>query len=540
MTKTTRRRRWAGAIAAVLALGLAPLAAPAAAASGPDVTSALERRRVDTVPTPALDWRPCEWGECARVRLPLDYDQPRGASVEVALTRIPARRPDLRIGSLFLNPGGPGMSGTQFPQRALAWLGDDVQDRFDLIGMDPRGTNDSTTSRCFRSPERLDAVTGVLTGMGFPVTDTEERDFIRGARAVATSCSGPGRQMASAMSTAQVARDMDVLRRAVGDRKLSFLGFSYGTYLGQVYANLFPDRVRALVIDGVVDPTAWVGSARTAGTPISVRMNSAPASWAALDETLRRCAASGACPIADPHATLARVTDALKRQPLTIDDPENGPWELTYQQFVSTLLYSLYGEAGPEEIPGLIAMVDAMQQPEPAGRAARGAGPAREYGAATRRAVQHARGYDNSLEQVPIVMCSDSRNPRRADAWERLADREDARAPYFGRHWLWGSVYCAQQHWRATDEDAYAGPFTKVTSAPVLVIGNEHDPATSYASAVAVSRLIPRSRLLSSNNWGHTAYGVSACATAHADRYLVAGTLPPAGTRCTDGAQPFG
>lgn len=519
---------------AVLTLCLLPLAgAPAQAA---DRTSPRERARVDAVPTPVLRWQPCEQGECARVRLPLDYDRPHGETVEVALSRLPARNPARRIGSLFLNPGGPGASATAFLQRAKEWLGDEVLDRFDLIGMDPRGTNDSTNSRCFRSVERLDRVTGTLLGTLFPVTSAEEARFTRAAATLSRACSRHGRKLATAMSTAQVARDMDVVRRAVGDDKLSFLGFSYGTYLGQTYANMFPDRVRAIAIDGVVDPRAWVGDRRSASTPVSVRMDSASASSAALDELLRRCAASRKCPLASPKSDFAKVAKKLRAEPVVLDDPE-GPLTITYQVFITTVLYALYSEEGAESVPELTATLRQLQQPNVSLSLNRSLGGA--YQRAAARATERASTYFNQVEQVPIVLCSDSRNPRSLATWARLADAEDARAPWFGRHWLWGSVYCAGEAWTAYDEDAYTGSFDAVTANPILVIGNHHDPATNYAAAEAVAGLIPRSRLLSSNNWGHTAYGVSACATRHVDRYLIRGSLPPAGTVCTDGKQPF-
>lgn len=391
----------------------------------------------------------------------------------------------------------------------------------------------------------MEQVTGPLMNMVFPVSPSEERTFTRYSTALGEACSGHGRAMASAMSTAQVARDMDVLRRAVGDQRLSFLGFSYGTYLGQVYANLFPDRVRAIAIDGVVDARAWVGTPQTADVPVSVRMNVAPATSAALDSALAACAQAGAerCPLEDPRAAFARVTDRLLASPLQIDDPDNGPWLLRYQDFLNGVLFALYTEGGPEEVVQMTAMAEAMQSPTLA------ASERRASALAFRKATERATGralakgvatpYDNTVEQVPIIMCSDSRNPKRASTWASLADSEDARAPYFGRYWLWGSVHCAGQSWHAFDEDAYAGPFDKVTSAPILVVGNRHDPATSYQAAVDVARLIPRGRLLSSTNWGHTAYGVSACATTHVDRYLVNGALPAAGTWCTDGREPF-
>lgn len=510
----------------------------AASATAAPATSALERARVDAVPTPALHWRTCEVGECATVTLPLDYDQPGGATVDIALSRIPARNPARRIGSLFLNPGGPGGSGVQFPARAQEWLGEEVLDRFDLIGMDPRGTNASTNTQCFPTVRLMDRVTSTLIGMSFPVTTREEIRFTAAAAVLAGSCSGFGRQVASAISTAQVARDLDVLRRALGDRQLSFLGFSYGTYLGQVYANLFPDRVRAIAIDGVIDPTAWVGTPASSNVPMTVRMDSAGASSAALQEVLARCARAGeaGCGVAEPRRVFARVAAALRVQPLVIDDGEES-YAITYQQFITTVIMSLYTELGVETVPLLAATLDQLG----AGSlpTARRTSLSARYQRLSAAVLDEASGYSNAVELVPAVMCSDSRNPASVLRWDALAAAEDRRAPYVGRYWLWNSVYCAGQLWHAHDEDAYAGPFTAVTANPVLVVGNLHDPATGYHAARSVARLLPRSRLLTSTNWGHTAYGVSACATRHVDAYLVRGVLPAAGTVCDDARQPF-
>ena len=500
----------------------------------------LDHRRVDAVATPILNWAPCDLGECARVLLPLDYDVPGGPTVEVALTRIPARDPSRRLGSLFLNPGGPGASGTDFPLRATAWLGADVQDRFDLIGMDPRGTNDSTRSHCFPTVRRLVEVAGPLLTLGFPVSADEEDAFMAAAGELAHACSSRGRRLVGAMSTAEVARDLDVLRRAVGDDRLTFLGFSYGTYLGQVYANMFPDRVRALALDGVLDPTAWVGSAETAEEPMSLRLGSAQGASEALSEGLRRCGDHPeACPLSDPAADFARLAERLRRAPLRLEDPELGAYDLTYQQFITACLYALYSDHGVELVAGMTAALGALAA-EPSGLATRRALAAQyrvQESAATRAAD---RGdYPNFLEQVPAVMCTDSRNPASMARWAELADAADAAAPYFGRSWLWGSAYCAGDDWLVQDEDAYRGPFDRAGERPILVVGNHHDPATPYRAAVAVSRLLPNSRLLSSDNWGHTAYGVSACSTAAVDAYLIDGRLPDEGTVCRDGHQPF-
>lgn len=164
--------------------------------------------------------------------------------------------------------------------------------------MDPRGTNDSTRVECYPNAVRQSRDTDVLS-MIFPVGQRQEVVYGRAASRLARTCSSVGQPLSSAMSTAEVARDMDVVRRSVGDRQLSFLGWSYETYLGQVYANLFPDRVRVLAIDGVLDPVAWRGTPGTDQIPLTMRLNSAGGSSRALTTLLHRCRKAGApmCPI---------------------------------------------------------------------------------------------------------------------------------------------------------------------------------------------------------------------------------------------------
>ncbi|GAB7037071.1 hypothetical protein JCM9533A_09180 [Catenuloplanes niger JCM 9533] len=197
-----------------------------AATTHDNATSRTESSRVDRVPTPVLDWQPCEeTAECATVALPLDYDQPGGATVDVALLRLKTKDRSRRIGSLFVNPGGPGLPGTRFALEAPGHLSAGLLERFDIVGFDPRGVGRSTQVRCFGSVEEQ-AEAFAYQSVIFPFGAAEERSWVRGAKAFSQACSANGRPLAGAMSTAEVARDMDVLRRAVGDTKLSYLGRS--------------------------------------------------------------------------------------------------------------------------------------------------------------------------------------------------------------------------------------------------------------------------------------------------------------------------
>ncbi len=502
-----------------------------------DRTGATERRRVDAVATPKLGWYSCYgWAQCATTEVPLDYDRPRGKQVTLALLRVPARDQKNRIGSLFVNPGGPGGSATAMALSAPYFLGNAVLDRFDVVGMDPRGIGFSQQVNCFGTAARQNPVLAAMS-LGFPIGVKEEKAFVEATAAEGRACSTTGRELAGAMSTAEVARDMEVMRRAVGDAKLTYLGFSYGTALGQYYANMFPDRFRAIAVDGVIYPRAWVGGTSTSGQVQDDRLRSADGAWKALLEILRRCDRAGAlkCAFSErPLHQFREIADRLQKKPLIL-----GEQKVTYAAFIGMVLGSLYGSSAGAEVTGLAAQMYRLTTP--------GFVPSREQLAEAtstvtrlrRQAEGRAFPYDNSFDAYSAVMCTDGLHPAQAATWTRTVAKSDRRAPYFGRAWAWASAQCARSTWTVRDEDAYTGPFDRHTKNPVLVVGSYWDPATNYADAVKSARLLPNSRLLSSANWGHTAYGTSHCATGYTDRYLLYKALPPAGAACTGDVQPF-
>jgi pimeloyl-ACP methyl ester carboxylesterase len=505
-----------------------------AVAAAPGSAAPAGQALVDAVPTPKLGWYKCyQIAECATAMLPLDYSRPNGAKTEIAILRIKAKDQSRKIGSLFLNPGGPGGSATQFALFAPQFLSDSLLQRFDIVGVDPRGIGASANVRCFKSVKDQAAVFDLLN-VPFPVTRAEEQRYVTGSKLLGKACSTTGRPLSGSMSTAEVARDMDVMRRAVGDKKLNYLGFSYGSALGQYYANMFPDRFRALVVDGVLDPTAWVGNTRQI---LDDRLHSSDGAYKALIEILERCDKAGEkfCVFAagDPVKNFETITRELRAKPIELPDGQGGTVLVTYAVFVSAILGSLYGtDAGPV-VTAIAAEVWAALNADST--------------AALTKRVQAAqatkRGYDfpyeNGFEATSSVICTDGRHPADAGSWPAATARRDQRAPYFGRAWGWIDSQCAHNTWTVQDEDAYVGPFTRRTAAPVLIVGNFWDPATNYQGAVASSRLLPNSRLLSSNNWGHTAYGSGVCATTSIDNYLLTGTPPAKGTVCTDSVQPF-
>lgn len=490
-----------------------------------------------------LAWQPCDNGfQCARLLVPFDYARPGGPRFSLPVIKLPASDPARRAGDLVVNPGGPGGSGVQYALGARSEFPAAVLARFDIVGFDPRGVASSTNVKCFKTVKDQTAVLNNMN-VAFPWGKTEEQKYVGAAKQFGKACSTTGKPLSGSMSTAEVVRDMDVLRRAVGDKKLTYLGFSYGTAIGQYYANMFPDRFRSVVVDGVLDPSHWVGTKATANQEQDERLRSADGAYRALQEILKRCDAAGEkyCAFAagNPVANFDTIAQKLRQKPLVITD-EFGTYTITYADFVSGILGDLYdvgaGDWVTQDSQYIWTLLTSTSQ---AARAKAKTGLIARIKQA--RAKKPARDfpYDNGFETFLGVDCTDALHPQDAGQWPALMVKADKRAPYFGRAWGWSTVPCARNTWTVRDEDAYTGPWNRKTAAPVLIVGTKWDPATNYDDAVSASKLLPNSRLLSNTNWGHTSYGTSDCATNAIDNYLLNGTLPAKGTLCQGAYQPF-
>lgn len=513
-------QRWA------LAVSVSVLVAASAAAVA-DAAQAAPGR----LPAPEIDWEPCGDDfpgiECGTAQVPLDYDRPRRATTEIALARVPASSSN-RIGSVFVNPGGPGGSGVGLVLDGFGeFLHEQLDGRFDVVGFDPRGVGASDPLHCFDSED--DLISFLVATPLFPYERGQFKPFFDHWSALGDTCLSRGETIARHMSTADVVRDLNLLRRAVGDRKLTYLGFSYGSYIGTTFANLFPRKIRALVIDGVLNPRLW-----SSGWQIK---SDRVATQEVLDEFLRLCEeAASNCAFADGNRTVRRwraLARSVRHEPVDLGDG----FIYTYDFLIGDAAGAMYSPdswGGPEGYATFLDLVaDTALGDQSAARKAR---------AVRRDLLEQLTGdtpreadYDNGLDAYFGNQCADTQYPSRF--WTYWAVGIYARAgSRFGPYWWWFNNGCSD--WPVA-RDRYTGPWETETSKPVLVVGNFFDPATDHAGARAANRQLEDSRLLSYAGWGHTAYGISECATEHVDAYLLNGSLPPVGTVCPANPNPF-
>ncbi len=528
--------RWRCAVPVVAAaLLLAAFAGPADATPPGSPPTEDPGRTQGAAPVPRLDWGSCGPGreafQCTTAEVPTDYDRPRGATTSISLTRLPASAPAGRIGTLFVNPGGPGGSGVDFVQQAAASIPPAIRARFDVLGFDPRGVARSDPATCFPTAEQEASFRA--RSLLFPLTPAEERRFVAESRELGTACAttSPGRFRH--ISTANVARDLDLLRQAVGDQRLSYLGLSYGTYLGATYARLFPTRVRALVLDGTIDPREYAGT-RDRGLPVGARIDQGQGGAEVFQEFLRRCTAAGParCSLAatgDPAAVARQTLDRLKTRPVNLPLPGQTTRLVTYQVAVDAAFLALHDPAAWTSLADFLAAL-ALNDRTAAGRA----------GAELAARAAQTRGEDyTSIGENIGSTCVDATTPP-LRVYPRVADAQDRRFPDFGRFRTWVDLPCRYLVAAGIrDADAYRGPWRQRTQARVLVIGTRWDPATPYRNTRPYAGLFPRATVVTHQGWGHVAIDQSVCALALTSAYLADPDQPRPDQTCPTDVVPF-
>jgi pimeloyl-ACP methyl ester carboxylesterase len=473
---------------------------------------------------PALAWTPCgltplatDAGvQCAVADLPMDYDEPAGPQVHLAVARVPAKDQANRIGSLFFNFGGPGATSVDFLQSSGPSFLASLNQRFDLVGFDPRGVGQSTPAvDCSVNQE-----TQGLASQPFPTPLTiDTQAYVAKVRGYVDACRAANGAILSHLSTANVARDMDALRAAVGDKRLSYLGFSYGTFLGSTYAALFPDRYRALVLDGDVD------AAEYARDPSGLGIEQTSGFERALHRFLEACAADQvACSGfggADPRLAYDHLVEAADTTPIPATGNAADPRPVDGDDIRFATVQALYAKRFWGALGLLLA------------RAAAG------DGSGIRAVVDGAYGrqangtFDPSGDRFFAITAAEQQY-RRGDVGFYLDRGADSWASF--PHFWWNTGYPDVNYalWPVHDADAFAGPWTVPSTSPTpLLISTTYDPATPYPWGQRLSAELGNARVLTMEGDGHTAFGRnSPCIDAATAAYLVDLTLPAKGTVC--------
>lgn len=483
----------------VVLLALFVLLCGAAACSN----GARSARAPDQVRRPD-QWSDCGEGwQCRAVTVPVDPAHP-GPSIDLAVVRLPAARRTERIGPLFVNPGGPGESAVAFARSFAATLAPEIRDRFDIVAFDPRGVGASGPIDCDTAVDSLFAGVDLA-----PEPGTQQRRLEDANRAFADACArGPSAALLGHVDTPTIARDMDAVRAALGAETLSYLGFSWGTYLGAWYAELFPTRVRAMVLDGAVDPAVPVDRA------VIQQSESFDRSLAMF---LFNCARRSTCAFhagENPSAAYDALVARVAADPLRTDRGEVGPSE--FDIAVGSYLYG-----GQRAWDSLASALLAAEKGD--GRALRAAYDA--YVGDT------GSGDDGSYESYLALTCGDTPPVGDAAAYADLARRAASTAPHFGASTVNLGLVCA--YWPVKGTNA-PRPLRAAGAPPILVVGSEGDPATPIEWARGLAAQLESGVLVTSDGSEHTAYGSSACVEAAVNDYLVDLTVPH-GLVCTGG-----
>lgn len=454
---------------------------------------------------PALHWKPCDGTfECSTLTVPVDYSEPGGKKYQLAVERLRSAKPGERIGSMFINPGGPGGSGLDFIAEAPQLFPRPILDHFDIITFDPRGVAASDGVHCATNSQ-LDSYLNLDPD---PATPALRADYDTATKAFVAGCQSRSGSALTHVGTTDAARDIDVLRAALGEDKITYFGFSYGTYLGTVLLAEAPTHVRFAVLDGAVDPKLNL---------LQFVQGQGQAFENALNRWFAWCTTANNCDFAAGSAAAnAAKWDKLDAQaaanPLVSDGRK-----LTSAEFLTGTTYPLYNKGfWPDLGTALQSAVN--------GDASGLLGEADSYNS------RSASGsYDDSLDANTVINCLDHPGPETTDAYDQAADALRKTAPRLGPGIVYQQSSCAG--WPVAAEPP---PITEGAGAPpVIVISTTFDPATPYGWGVSLAKDLPTATLLTHNGDGHTAYGPAApCVENIVDASLISGKAIAAGQKC--------
>ncbi|GAA1654992.1 alpha/beta hydrolase [Georgenia ruanii] len=445
--------------------------------------------------------------ECADVTVPLDYDHPGGEHATIAVKRLLSARDGERVGSLLVNPGGPGSPGTTLVDSATTMFSADLRDAYDIVGFDPRGTGESSRVECVSDAE-LDRIRATQYD-----TDSPQgvADYAADAKKIAQGCAKHTGALLTEVDTTSAARDMDVLRHVLGEKQLNYLGYSYGTYLGATYADLFPKHVGRFVLDGAMDPAL---------SAHETTLGQAEAFEQALHAYVEDCLGGQACPLSGSVDDGVRKVRTLLQVTEDTPLPTSDGRELTAPLAFSGMLLPLYDNR--QWVVLTQALTQAMRESDGsmllyladlmAGRASDGTYP------------------DGSTEANWAINCADFGSTGDPDVWTEQAKELEQASPTFGRMLAYGDVLCAE--W-PDQPAADRAPIHAPGANPIMVVGTTGDPATPYPWAQSLAEQLDSGFLVTYEGEGHTAYGRSnACVTGAVDSFLIDGTHPQEGLTC--------
>ncbi|MFJ2893830.1 alpha/beta hydrolase [Streptomyces sp. NPDC087218] len=459
----------------------------------------------------SLRWRDCgvEGFQCATMKAPLDYAKPDGDEIDLAVSRKKATGPGKRIGSLLVNPGGPGGSAIDYLQ-GYAAIGypAPVRARYDMVAVDPRGVARSEPVECLTGPQ-MDTYTQVDQT---PDDAAETTGLSSAYERFASGCEKRSGTILPHVSTVETARDMDMLRALLGDEKLHYVGASYGTFLGATYAGLFPGRVGRLVLDGAMDPSLP-----------SVEMNRDQTAGfeTAFQSFAADCVKKADCPLgttstADAAARMKKIFADLDAHPIDTGDSRR----LTESLGTTGVIAAMYDESAWPQLrealaaaqdgdgSGLLSLSDSYYERRPNGTYAN---------------LMFANAAVNCLDLPPAFTD--------AEAVERAVPDFEKTSPVFGRAFAWAALNCA--HW-PTPSTGTPHRIEAKGAAPIVVVGTTRDPATPYKWAESLAGQLSSGTLLTYRGDGHTAYGRgSDCIDTAINTYLLEGTPPNDGKKCS-------
>jgi len=515
----------------------AQASAPADNATGSSGSSQSDvPQELESFYSQTIDWQDCSDGtspfQCGTVTVPLDYEHPDGRTITLALKKLPASDGDAEHGSLFTNPGGPGDSGVESMKDPAA-MPEELRGAYDIIGFDPRGVGQSTPITCWTDDEIRQSLTDPGNGdisptnplRGITSKNVPAQEKIDRGTANAARCAQHSEvpELLDHVGTRNVARDMDVLRATNGNATLNYLGISYGTHIGAVYADLFPGRVGRVVLDSAVDPSK---------REIDRNAETVAFKEGVLRQYVEHCQPQSDCPLTgstdEAIAQLTAFVDGLDQAPLTAPDSS-----VTVNTQEATTIIQHYAVEKPDWDALTAMLAPAMNNRDGALMvAAKQSTLASQLPTTAEQAVAGA----NTLFMSAAVICNDY--PDTADTvsdWDAQAAAERKTSPFFGGTSNGLDAYCRGWGHRAQTppQETHAEG-----SDPILVVGLTKDSRTLYPWAQSLTDQLDNGHLLTVEGYGHVTFGSNACATAAMTDFLVNGTVPAEGTTCAAEPQP--